>query len=297
MGEEKSRYQKLYRFEPLENWVDDEEDPKMNKRRIETVREGSIWMSIPDNFNDPFDARHTITNSAPGMIPELLCAIRSLYAGFSKNATQEQKERIEVYERLRSRWILDDRVQRELIKLVDSTGDRYLNDSTLPDSIADVLRSYRMTCFNSTGISSPLMWAHYGRNHQGFCVEYEVDLNAKENWVDYSLQSVVYSSRFDYKTLTDALLQPEKFVNWYCWTKSVDWSYEKEHRLVCFDYKSEGLHKLPEGLRVSAIHIGANCDPRHERLLLETCRELSITPFKMNVNPELFEINSEVVDS
>lgn len=79
--------------------------------------------------------------------------------------------------------------------------------------------------------NSMLMWSHYGNSHKGFCLGYNV-----QNLIDthkYLLLPVIYSDTIPYidpKVAIETNTLPLISIA----TKSKDWSYEEEWRIVDF---------------------------------------------------------------
>ena len=83
------------------------------------------------------------------------------------------------------------------------------------------------------------MWGHYANKHNGFCLEYDVSLFSSELQL---VMPVVYTQKpFDASMILDMRGIDDKYAN-LCPSlfKSMDWSYEKEWRLVLpnMEYKT-----------------------------------------------------------
>jgi hypothetical protein len=91
--------------------------------------------------------------------------------------------------------------------------------SAIADSVA-------VCCFFGAVQRSPLMWAHYGGNHHGLCVEFEVTENPGD------LYEVEYSSTRPRVTLSELLFSPWETVLRVLRAKHLDWAYEHEFRTV-----------------------------------------------------------------
>lgn len=110
-----------------------------------------------------------------------------------------------------------------------------------------------VSCFSRKN-DSILMWSHYAENHSGFCIEFysnktmnslnPLDVNYIENF-----KKVNY-----YANKKDALYH-------MLYTKSLDWHYEQELRLVKTVIKNEvdrKLHYYDEDIK--AIYFGTNSE-------------------------------------
>lgn len=89
-----------------------------------------------------------------------------------------------------------------------------------------------------------LMWSHYARNHEGYCLEFEAtDFTP----VFGEAQKVLYAKDFPIVDFFNT--PPEKQVELVFLTKFIGWQYEEEYRIV--DYRAgAGLHSYePDFLR------------------------------------------------
>lgn len=108
---------------------------------------------------------------------------------------------------------------------------------------------------------SPLMWAHYAKNHTGICLGFDV---ANED----AIQKVSYIA--DRVSLAMDLNEPMPGITYenamaILSTKYSQWSYEEEYRLfgkLNEAYPANGYYYLPFGpnLILREVIVGARCD-------------------------------------
>ena len=98
----------------------------------------------------------------------------------------------------------------------------------------DSINEYGIVCYTSE-FSNTLLWAHYGDNHKGMCLVFDVVNEDK-------LYKVNYQERFPEINLTDDANTHEE-IKTIVTTKSIDWKYENEYRQV-FIMKNM-LYKYP----------------------------------------------------
>ena len=132
--------------------------------------------------------------------------------------------------------------------------------------IDHLAEKYIIYSLSENHFDSMPMWAHYANNHQGFCVEYEVSLDADESEALFSIGKVTYSgSRKSLVPFMRKLLPmyekmgpdgelPEDFdslkdefdrltdENYF--TKHISWAYEREWRLL---YTAVEHGEYPDG--------------------------------------------------
>jgi hypothetical protein len=113
------------------------------------------------------------------------------------------------------RPIMEERIRNDkdaLIKAVDACS------RVLGEQISK-RRLYCLTPFPD----STLMWSHYAANHRGTCLEFD-----KNNALIGRARPVRYSKTYPEWTPQTAIDDPLKLV----FTKSMDWSYEREFRII-----------------------------------------------------------------
>lgn len=115
------------------------------------------------------------------------------------------------------------------------------------------IRSFSIPEKGKHPLNDLLMWAHYANGHRGFCVEYSFSSEFRKtlllsfNHINYG---VVDLSK-------DKLSITEAFA-----TKSVEWRYENEVRLISYNSDSNDEHinvPLDDQSSIVAIYFGLNC--------------------------------------
>jgi hypothetical protein len=79
---------------------------------------------------------------------------------------------------------------------------------------------YGLLCFSESW-QSPLLWSHYGERHRGLCLGFDV--------ADEDISPVRY---IDIRIEVDKNALNEATVNHFLTTKFVEWSYEREMRVL-----------------------------------------------------------------
>ena len=175
-------------------------------KSLATVEKCQIYYASPRSFNDPFDCRTRLDLSG-----------------------SEEQQLASVDEALLRNGVIDPDVrhQRAQAFLTKATRDPATWERIACGMRETILNSSAVCCL-SENCCNTLMFAHYGQGHQGFCLEFDAvgdSIFAKAKRVRYeqSYPSVRYVAAPDERTegFIEALL-----------TKSPEWSYEKEWRLV-----------------------------------------------------------------
>jgi|SRR5450830_76237 len=238
--------------------------------RLETIKRGEIYLSSPDHFNDLEDCRLQEIWTPffePVQNEKLIQCLKILYPEDGSNNIPMSKNIFD---------ILKDII--EYSPLPDGHFDDNLIRSLNRNSIVETLRKFiRKTtgvcCFFKDVPRHPLMWAHYADSHTGFCVEYEVDE------VSAPLYEVNYSSQLPSLSVNELIFCPEESLLRVLTTKNLEWSYEKEVRLINLNIFQDGESgksvPLPQSMKPVRLFTGANFVHSKNEELLKT---LNITP-------------------
>ena len=167
-------------------------------------------------------------------------------------------------------------------------------------------------CF-TTKLDNMPMWAHYGNNHQGFVVEYDVinpkliypicysdeRMNMDEDLVEMAKldverimsREVFLKDREKMKVFNDLVDRARH----NCIFKRKEWMYEDEYRILwhkkiankieCFQTENGALLPNEElGLKAKSVYLGMKCSKEYEVELIDITKSLDIDIFKMDIN-------------
>ena len=233
-----------------------------NDDRLEKLQRDKLWFSDPSKFNDPFDLKiplDDLTLSGP-------FGDRSILAQAFGHLFKSNKTEVE------NHWFYD----RELISYLErwSSGIEGYDLFGVIRNVERRFRSFGIACFTQA-YDNPLMWSHYANNHKGFCIEYGVRAMNVLDEPEFGQFYVQYASELSKICVSEALFAPHQVMNRMIGTKSADWAYEKEWRLVHFEKKAE-LADLPTGIEISALIAGFKMEPKDIE--------------KLRIKADLFEI-------
>jgi hypothetical protein len=146
-------------------------------------------------------------------------------------------------------------------ELNDPFEGLYINHSG-DGALDELIRQFRVCCFSLRN-DDLLLWAHYAENHRGVCLEYEVS----EDDFRGQLFPIKYSKVPP--TLNRIARRPDGTLSINIeregaifLTKSEDWAYEVEFRLIRFSkypYAKGEKSQIPG--RLSAVYFGIRTDP------------------------------------
>lgn len=214
---------------------------------IQGIKESSLSLIHPRNFNDPFD---------PILVAWLDNIIRE--KEITAHISEKDKVEFETYCLLRRAC--------ELLR------------------IRCMVKASNEEINNTIEHVNPLMWAHYAVCHTGFCAEYKISSNYLKQYntatrfvkllpVSYDGDMVMDSSHIEiYKALT---------------YKDSIWQYENECRLLYYDLEeqNETVTKL-ENIDPEAIYLGYKCSTENELLIRKAIHNKNIKLFRMIIDPQ-----------
>lgn len=182
-------------------------------------------------------------------------------------------------------------------------------DSTFLDNL------YKIQCEkvnNDIGIFSlsknwknTLMWAHYTESHRGFCIGFNSNHNYFTNYTSpdghtsKNIKEVVYS---DKRVKIPMVLGQEKLNYEPYITKSLDWVYEKEIRIISSLNSSNDiiskkpfdihLFKIPHNC-INEIILGANIELQNETEIREFALGKNIKIYKAKISDKEYDMERE----
>jgi len=247
---------------------------KIDKFSLANLENDTVWLSKATNFNDPYDSALTIGTKDDHDRENK----RALYERFAELFDFKREE----VEQLMDGYPLKEGLNRlleqyppfknkpEMIPLV---VEDYIKDSDLlfGKYASGITNLYQeriyASCFSEEP-ASMLMWSHYADNHQGMVLKYEfINLDLEKHLdVFMGLNPVIY---------TDDLLNLEKYKvvrekisisTLSAISKSKEWSYEKEWRLIIHEESNErGM--VIKVVKPSCIILGAKVNQKHKIML------------------------------
>ncbi|QZN79737.1 DUF2971 domain-containing protein [Stenotrophomonas sp. DR822] len=227
--------------------------------RVSYLKDGLLRFTQPDDLNDPFELLPTITRSQFLIVRETLLREeleRALPVAGGRNERRlERKRREKVYAASMRRTELD---------FSDFVGFFFNGAKAKINSSIGILSLSRRW-------NSSLMWSHYTNSHAGFCVGFNRDhdffkTKGEVGDPERSLHEVEYSKQ----RVAVSHVRGQPIDLKVIWTKSQDWEYEQEERVVAllsgadkrismspydvclFNVPHEAISELVLGLRAQA---------------------------------------------
>ena len=158
---------------------------------------------------------------------------------------------------------------------------------------------YKITSFcqdtdSKKAIENTLMWSHYADSHRGFCIGYTFDCSdfrrdKKEQYFAARLFPVKYVEKnqwdIDMTDPNSILTSTKGYL-----TKSNDWSYENEVRMISYNpYSDEEFPVFTLGpkSKISEIYFGVKCEKETKDNVKEALsKNIDIKFYQMRINPK-----------
>ncbi|WP_344958715.1 DUF2971 domain-containing protein [Zobellella aerophila] len=210
-----------------------------NEYSLKTITEGTLKFTCPLDFNDPFDC-------SPAYDPK---SIDNLH-----------------------------KYRPDLLKKVgDSKGlspaKRIMNRGRFVQNIRNVVESGEYVKTLVSGISvfcvsrtpnNTLMWSHYADHHRGFLVELRIAMDTPDHHLTNLIPYQV--SYQDKRPIVNWATACGKNLEEYFYTKSRDWDYEQEERVINPGQRS-GIYPYSREHFLCSVIAGARMSPDdHQQL-------------------------------
>ncbi len=221
------------------------------------VKTQSLRFNNPSKFNDPFD-----------------CDINLLDFDFSDccdEVLNDIEESIEIAKE-NFRYYPKDFVN----KLLNATLTNGFKQNNFKNSVLTKISKSVICCF-SLDYSNSTMWSHYAESHKGVCFIF--DFEVTDRFIDKEINKKISSRIVEYKELKliNYLKDKKKGINNLFFTKSTDWSYEKEVRLLILNKNIEDIKFNKSFLK--GIVFGANVTNENIEKLKSIIQNLSYPEF------------------
>lgn len=138
-----------------------------------------------------------------------------------------------------------------------------------------------------------LLWAHYGYNHTGFCVEYDLDKLIEYEKNDYVYLDVKYKNSPQAIGLSDIeTCSQNKILVKMFGTKSKAWSYEREIRVIT---SNSGKHSY-DYRAVKSIYFGLRMPDIYKNKLMKKLKGRSIQYHQIILKPKSYQFSFTTIE-
>ncbi|WP_446443674.1 DUF2971 domain-containing protein [Pseudomonas sp. 1176_21] len=262
---------------------------------LNNLASNTIWMNSPQNFNDPYDCALTVSiNKLDSRMLEAFHEILTVFKYKSDDrarvlgmVSMSSNPRAELFSLLCREGHVDEDFCAALTAVLESREEKIIEE------FSEKTKGLVKICSFCESSESILMWAHYARDHTGFCIEYDFTVLGSEALNTKFLYPVQYSEYLhdhaDLMSAEDIHRGNPLSIVLPAITKSQDWSYEREWRLVYSNnlMLKSGAISVPTPVRVYA---GVRISDENFIKLQGTCDLLGVPLTKMKMSRSAFKI-------
>lgn len=287
---------------------------KFDKYAFEMIKDNYVYLTPVKGLDDPFDCFNDFTiddlyNKKTGKITKkaLDVIISFVYSFCDKTRSKEEMKKI-VYDCMTENGIDYEKAP----KIVTQNGNIktveiepfFIALNSFEENLKNVFDSSQMDGFAKSAYSpgdavgvfslsenrdNKVMWSLYGKNYEGYCIEYEIP---RINDVINNLCPVIYTkknnNRYIEKMLEYTLSALMRAITGgkvkgnlgaamelFC-TKDKDWSFQDEWRLIGSARDHCGL------LKIKAIYLGFKVKKTNELRMKALANKYGFSLYKMN---------------
>lgn len=225
------------------------------------LRDGTIRFTPPKEFNDPFDCVYDISKDF--------------------HSAKEIK-RIESKAGIKS---LSPAKRIQLVQRVKHIQKNEMNNGSYFEKLHQGLG---VCCLNHNPLNI-LMWSHYADNHKGFLIEFKFpkkSLITGREFIEFLPIPVEYKEFIPIVSKRDRELS-ETITEKVYLTKSIDWQYENEFRILKWDIDNS-IQSYPKDKVLCSVIGGLRLESSHEKMITKICKELGIGFFKAKRIPNSY---------
>ena len=193
-------------------------------------------------------------------------------------------------------------IEAQYFKDMEPEDKKELND-IIRDMNEIIKNKMSITCLSERNDINPL-WAHYADNHTGICIEYDLK-NCNNFFLKTMCFPVNYVEKNDNTEDVISLvvykdLEEGSFLLKAANTKSIDWKYEKEWRIVFL----ENLPNYPNlysnkhytlFIKPKSIYLGLKIDKDIKKEIKDICKFREINLYQMIKKDQDFILKSNII--
>lgn len=225
-----------------------------------------IYFHLPGEFKDPFDSKLRLIS----------------------NGTKQEKNRY-LCEQYQKKY--PERSKREILaavdKIVTEGNDKTILKETLEKSGELFRKKFGICCFTEKR-DNILMWAHYAKDHTGFCLEFDTS----NEFIAPRILKIDYEVIWPELNVLQLDSYPEGELANKLLVKARDWLYEQEWRIV--DKKGKGIQNFPEDA-LSGVILGCRILQESKENMFRWCRKRKYPPMLYGAREKQKEFGLDIV--
>ncbi len=276
----------LFRYRKLEG--------EQVEKNIDALKANRLYFSKPQYFNDPYDNLMFVN------INQMIQEMRVNLGLFMPSYVEGLKKR-DLLMGSYSDFLWNSNKKDRFIQEYEGAVVQSINKIK-----EQTKNNLKIICFSENALSM-LMWSHYAGNHQGFIVAYDREIIkcAKiydEHKMELTEKAVIAPVKYKNKRvdMTEAIHKhinkhifpgeldvrnipelPQKTLKEFVTTKSLEWEYEKEIRMVprIIDITNESPFNYIECIP-KAIILGSCCKEKYKNELAHIANKKGVSIFQ-----------------
>ncbi len=276
-----------------------------DSRTLESLCRDRLYFAKPTELNDPLECSPTVeSDSSINELRDLLTKliqrrVVSETISYLKNARIEGTKA-----NAHAHKLALDASNRTLGEITYQATDPEVHDGTVEEAESWILTRYiqdemiqhydKGVCSLSTVYNSPLLWSHYGDQHKGICIGYDLDRQPKPLplKVSYGGSRTIQTSAIIKALVDEDPSARESLDRDVLCRKARGWAYEKEWRLI----GKQGFHN--SYLRMKEVTFGLLCPSSVQHAIINALH-MSHSPLKyyyMRVHARTFRLSRSLTD-
>lgn len=192
-------------------WHEEGKEKQLSRRLL---TDNEIYFAAPEQFNDPFDC------SLPFKYKKETLTQENIYLKLLQIARQKFPNESEEF------------IQNHCF---ETQSKQALNDENYWKSFYPHFKKQMHSTFGIFSLTPKndnlLMWSHYADSHYGFCVGLDRNILFETCKPFVQMGEVIYDNSFPEIVINE---DATKSILKLTMTKSIEWSYEKEYRMLSY---------------------------------------------------------------
>jgi hypothetical protein len=220
---------------------------------LKTLTESTIKFTCPPDFNDPFDCKPFYDTTNIENVPHLR-------PDFFKEA--------------------GNRMGLSPAKRIMGKGQfvaRLKNRFDEGNFAEEIVSKIGVVSLSKNALNI-LMWSHYADFHRGFVLEFRIPIIGTRQDVTLTNERLLpFEIEYDAKRphIEIGTELPDSLINKLVLTKSLDWAYEEEDRVVDHE-RGPGIHSYRRNEILSSVIAGMNIESNSFEILNSTISDLAV---------------------
>jgi Protein of unknown function (DUF2971) len=259
----------------------------------------TIWLASPESYNDPYDCFLQFSPASmasafeKGLIDAFVAGYKLSIPLEKINEAKHSPTPLQTFIQEISSEAKTGSDPLQIAKILSETVPNYIKTTV---EFLQAVRIIAKICSFSAVHDSILMWSHYAKDHQGFCIEYDLQTFDPADAFPRNLYPVTYSH-----DLVDLTPWAEKLVTGHAeeltpgflllgvLQKFEGWEYEQEWRYVSFQEAPTSNRERPMP-QPSRVFLGSKATPATTKELIAICDEKNIPVWQMRMASDKYEL-------